>query len=386
MILNNVKTISGTKPINIQIINGKVVYAGKDALIDRFQLTFENAIVFPGLINSHDHLDFNLFPQLGNRIYNNYTEWGRYIHENYKQEIAGILKIPVSLRIQWGIFKNLLCGVTTVVNHGERIKIVEPLITVLAECHCLHSIQFEKKWKLRLNNPLKRKSPLVIHVGEGSDTLAHKEIDELLRWNLFRKALIGVHGVAMSAEQAKKFEAVIWCPQSNYFLLNKTAPVNYLKDSTRILFGTDSTLTGGWNIWEHIRLARKTKLLSDDELFDTLHKNAAVVWDVDKDNQADVVVARIKEGQTHLESFFATEPADILLVLHKGNIKLFDESLFAQMALINRKEFSKVYMNGKCKYVQGNLPGVIKEIKKYYPKAEFPVTIDEFQPDDIDVF
>ena len=30
-------------------------------------LVFNNAIAFPGLINSHDHLDFNLFPPIKNK-------------------------------------------------------------------------------------------------------------------------------------------------------------------------------------------------------------------------------------------------------------------------------------------------------------------------------
>ena len=57
-------------------------------------IEFENAIAFPGLINSHDHLDFNLFPQTGNRIYNNYAEWGKDIHDQNKETINAVLKIP----------------------------------------------------------------------------------------------------------------------------------------------------------------------------------------------------------------------------------------------------------------------------------------------------
>ena len=45
--------------------------------IDRIQ--FENAVALPGFINSHDHLEFNSFPLLANRVYNNYTEWARDI-------------------------------------------------------------------------------------------------------------------------------------------------------------------------------------------------------------------------------------------------------------------------------------------------------------------
>src|SRR5437868_3648299 len=80
-------------------------------------------LAFPGLINSHDHLDFNLFPPLGNRKYNNYVEWGEDIHAQNKQEIAAVLKIPQSLRTQWGVYKNLLNGITTVVNHGQQLQV-----------------------------------------------------------------------------------------------------------------------------------------------------------------------------------------------------------------------------------------------------------------------
>ena len=37
----------------------------------------EGLTAFPGFINSHDHLDFNLYPQLGKGPYPNYTSWGK---------------------------------------------------------------------------------------------------------------------------------------------------------------------------------------------------------------------------------------------------------------------------------------------------------------------
>ncbi|MDB4925549.1 hypothetical protein [Mucilaginibacter sp.] len=373
MILNNVTTITGNGPVSMQIKNGKMMPV-KDTAADVLQLMFDNALVFPGLVNSHDHLDFNLFPQLGNRVYNNYTEWGEYIHENYKEEIAAVLKVPLALRINWGIFKNLLCGVTTVVNHGEPLTINDPPINV-EQCHSLHSVQFEKRWKKKLNNPLKRKLPVVIHVGEGTDELSNHEIDELIHWNLLNKKLIGVHGVAMSEQQAKKFEALIWCPASNYFLLNKTAPANYLKKNTTILFGTDSTLTGSWNIWDHIRLARKTKMLTDSELYSSLHTSAGS-WQTNSLNlnKGYVVVANKRKKETGFESFFSTDPADILLVVYEDSIRLFDATMLDQLTSIDLSAFSKIYINDTCKYVQGDLPGLMKQITEFYPAAIFPIT------------
>src|SRR6476659_1696207 len=116
MILHNVLTCGRSAPTSIRV---------KEELVPGscLQITFDNAIAFPGLINSHDHLDFNLFPSLGGKIFNNYTEWGNHIHKHYKEQINAVLKVPFNLRTQWGIYKNLLCGITSVINHGDNFKI-----------------------------------------------------------------------------------------------------------------------------------------------------------------------------------------------------------------------------------------------------------------------
>jgi len=84
---------------NIHIENGKIkaVEPFEQSRAENISLTFDNVIAFPGLINSHDHLDFNLFPPLRNRIYNNYTEWGIDIQTNNKKTINEILRIPQHL-------------------------------------------------------------------------------------------------------------------------------------------------------------------------------------------------------------------------------------------------------------------------------------------------
>ncbi|HMH20221.1 MAG TPA: hypothetical protein VK563_00525, partial [Puia sp.] len=191
-------------------------------------LSFPGAIAFPGLINSHDHLDFNLFPASGYKIYGNYTEWGRDIHEKNAAGIRAVLKIPLHLRTRWGLYKNLLNGFTTVVNHGEKLMTGDEPVTVFQDYHCLHSVGFEKNWKWLLNRPSGRGLPFVVHVGEGTDKAAGREIDRLVHWNLFKRPLIGVHGVAMNEAQAAFFKALVWCPASNYFLLGQTAPVDRL--------------------------------------------------------------------------------------------------------------------------------------------------------------
>lgn len=385
MVLNNVKMINNNAIVQIQIADG-IIKAVNDKVLgyktDHLRLTFEDAIVFPGLINSHDHLDFNLFSQYGNSVYNNYTEWADFIHKNHKQEINAVLKIPEILRAQWGIYKNLLCGITTVVNHGKTLNITNPVIDVIQPSQNLHSVQFEKRWKLKLNNPFKNNQPYCIHIGEGIDALAHSEINELINWNFLNKEIIGIHAVAMNEKQSTRFKAIVWCPDSNHFILERTAKINELKHNTSIVFGTDSTLTADWNIWNHIRLARRTGMATDKELFDMLTVTPSAIWkkncgEIKKENDADIVVAQFKNIASAIDAFYKLNPEDILLVIKNGIVKLFDEQLKEQLlhSGFDLSGFGKIKINNATKYVSGNLSALVDGIKKHYAEADFPFAV-----------
>jgi len=387
MILQNINIIGETGLRHIKIVNGVIeqivpdkefLGSNKDELI----IEFTDVIAFPGLINSHDHLEFNLFPKLGNRIYKSYMEWGPDIHKQNKDVISEVKEIPKQLRAQWGMYKNLFNGITTVIHHGEYFTIENPLINIFQNCYSLHSVRLEKYWKLKLNNPFKKNWPFVIHAGEGTNASAFEEIDELIRWNLFKRKLIAVHGVAMNIQQARAFEALIWCPDSNFFLLNTTAKVDQLKEQTKIVFGTDSTVSSSWSVWEQIRLARKTNMLSDEELFNSLTSLAAEVWRLDdigmikEQKKADIIIAKMKDKSDSLNSFFGLNATDILLIIKNGEIILYDESLRAQLdqkTII--KEFCKVFINKTGKYVKGDLIKLMDQIKKYNSKINFQVEI-----------
>ena len=177
----------------------------------------------------------------------------------------------------------------------------------------------------------------------------------------------------MDEEQATAFEALVWCPASNYFLLKNTAAIDKLKAKTSILFGTDSTLTSGWNLWEHIRLARNTQMVNDKELIDMFTINPAAVWGLKGSGKiavgykADIVIAKQKAAPGNLDSFFSLNPEDILLILHNGEIKLFDVTLSGKIDPADCKvnNFSKIFIGESCKYVEGNLPGSTEHIPFY---------------------
>lgn len=375
MILRNLSIYGTDSKKTIHIENGKIRSVA-DSVIhfpechDEALIHFDEAIALPGFINSHDHLDFNLFPQLGNGVYKNYRDWGHDIHQHNKDVINQVLKVPETLRIRWGLYKNLLNGVTTVVNHGKKIRVPEDLINVLQPAS-LHSPAFEKNWKWKLNNSF-FKGPLTMHIGEGTDVAAEKEIDEVIQWNVFRKKFVAVHGVGMNEKQASSFYGLVWCPASNYFLLNKTAEVEKLADKTKIVFGTDSTLTASWNMWEHFRAAKRSVAVTEDKLIEMLTAKPAQLWglnDVGKiadGKNADIVVLKTTKD------FFSLNPEDILLVMIHGRVLLMDEIIRKQMRSINENGFDHIEMNGHIKFLRGNISELIQQIGYYYPKAIFP--------------
>jgi Cytosine deaminase and related metal-dependent hydrolases len=379
MILKNIFSLSHNRLIDLEIKEDLLAAIETDLSGD-FEIKFSNAIVFPGLINSHDHLDFNLFPRLGNRKYNNYTEWGPTIQSTYASNIDTIIQIPQNLRYNWGIIKNLLGGVTSVVHHGTKFQKFSSPIRIIDQFQHLHSVHFEKYWKLRLNNPLRRKQYCVIHSGEGIDDIAYNEINELIRFNFLKKKLIGVHGVCMDGEQAKSFTGLVWCPQSNEWMFSKTAEIEKLKQLIPIVFGTDSTLTSDWNIWNHIRDARKMKKLTDTELIQALTCNAANLWklnagSIEIGKAADLVVAEKREDDP-VEAFFHVDHENILLIISNGRIVLMDEKIINGISQDNfyRLGLKPIILFDRVKYMPEECVNTIQEIQKY-PGVSLPCKI-----------
>lgn len=340
---------------------------------------FEKALALPGLINSHDHLDFNCFPQLANRRYNNYREWGMDIQANNKAMIDEVLQIPGTLRTQWGIYKNLLNGFTTVVNHGKKIPGTGHVIDVFQNCESLHSVSFERHWKWKLNHPQRLGKAVAMHVGEGTDSLASEEISTLIKWNLFRRKIIAVHGVSMDEQQARNFYAITWCPATNHFLLGATAAVETLKNVVPVTFGTDSTLTATWNAWDQLREARDTGKLSDEELLQSVTSTPAKVWDMkdkgmlETGKLADIIIA--DQPGSSMEDIFSVDPHRLLLVMQKGVIRLFDERLLGGLPGIDPSQYSCCELGTTKKYVWGDIAGLVRSMRTYYPQLELPVRV-----------
>jgi cytosine/adenosine deaminase-related metal-dependent hydrolase len=331
-------------------------------------IELDGATVIPGFINSHDHLDFNCYPKLGNPIYPSYRKWGPDIHHHNEAEIIAVKKIPQQLRTNWGLYKNLLNGFTTVLHHGDPLNTDSSLVNVMQDQCSLHSTAFERNWKWKINSAGAEKF-IVMHIGEGTDAESHNEINLVARWNLLRRNIVVVHGVAMKPEQAKHFAGLVWCPSSNYFLLGQTAAINELKSLVPIVFGMDSTLTSDWDAAVHFREALQNNSVSKSELLEMLTIAPARLW-------------RLKDRGVIRENAFAD-----LIVLKNIDPDPFDSANY-QMILVNGKiqvmsasigdgrildsEYDQVIYKEQELLVRGRIAGLASDIRSHYTALTIP--------------
>jgi cytosine/adenosine deaminase-related metal-dependent hydrolase len=357
---------AGTAPVDVVVTGDRIARVGPagaagsggDTVVD-----VNGAIVFPGLVNSHDHLEFDLYPPLGHGPYPDFLAWGEDIHRRDAETIRRIEGIPPPARVRWGVLKNLLAGVTAVADHGGTTDAGDVLPLRLLPGTSIHSVALARGWRRRLLAPWHR-APFVVHVAEGVSPMAARDADALTRWNPFGRPLIAVHAVAMTPEQAARFQAVVWCPLSNEFLYGASAKIRALKERTTVVFGSDSTLTGPWSFWSHLRRAREIGALDDGALFGAVTEGAVSLWGcggarrIAAGEAADLVVARAGGDRGGWDAFFACEPADIMLVLRDGRPVLADDAV-AGLAVAGG---SRVVLGGRRKTVALDVPPLLAAI------------------------
>jgi cytosine/adenosine deaminase-related metal-dependent hydrolase len=265
---------STSVPADLEIVNGCIV-----RVVDRTrqetrrestgpgnrcaEISVDGCLILPGLVNSHDHLEFNLFPRLGHGPYPNFEKWADDIFHPDISPIREHLSIPKPVRLWWGGLKNLLSGVTTVCHHNtyERNIVANGFpVRVLKRYGWAHSLRFGQHIrKAFLSTP--PGAPFIIHLAEGSDRQSGDEIFELNRLGALDARTVIVHGVGLTARGRellrRRGSAQVWCPTSNRFTLGTTLDPAFIAGSDRASLGSDSALTAEGDLLDEIRAAHR---------------------------------------------------------------------------------------------------------------------------------
>lgn len=246
---------------DVEIANGRVraiAAAGRNACAARGGIDLSGYLLLPGLINAHDHLEFNLFPRLGNGPYRNSKEWAEDIFNPGAPPIRQQLSVAKADRLRWGGLKNLLSGVTTVCHHNpydaQTFEGGFP-VRVVSRYGWAHSLAFESRVRERYDRTPPG-APFVIHLAEGVDGSCAEEIFELDRLGALGSRTVLVHGVGLSprgqAMRTERGAQLVWCPTSNRFLFGRTLDIAVVAGAPGIALGSDSALTAQGDLLDEI--------------------------------------------------------------------------------------------------------------------------------------
>jgi len=241
-----------------------------------FALDLRDHLVFPGLVNAHEHLQVNAVPPLPRQQpFPNSYAWIEAFQAHFREPaVAAALQTPKALRLRHGALKNLLAGVTCVAHHDPwhaELDAADFPGTLLRG----HGWAYALGWAF---GPPVRASfeatppdaPWLIHLAEGTDAVARGELAQLEQLGCLDARTVMAHGVGLGEQDIDKVIAcgasVVWCPSSNLTLLGRTLDPRRLQAAGRLALGSDSRLSGARDLLEELCVAAVVGGLGSAEL------------------------------------------------------------------------------------------------------------------------
>jgi cytosine/adenosine deaminase-related metal-dependent hydrolase len=341
------------------------------------QVDFQNYLILPGLINAHDHLEFNLFPRLGNGPYPNYEEWANDIYRPERSPLLEHLSIPKHVRLWWGGIKNLLCGVTTVCHHNPYEEMVfggEFPVRVLKRYGWAHSIAFEKDLP-RAFRSTETGAPFIIHLAEGTDERSRDEIFALDRLEALDCRTVIVHGIGLTAEghalRRHKGASLVWCPTSNRFTIGATIDARSICREEEVALGNDSALTARGDLLDEIHAAHNEEGVHADVVYAMVTESAAAILRL-SDGEGKIQVGSVanliafrEHEATPAETLMQADLGQIELVMVAGKAQLLSADMARRWPRSLIEGFEWITVEGTRRMVRAPVGRLLDEVSQY---------------------
>lgn len=329
-----------------------------------YRVDLRDHLIFPGLINAHDHLHVNAVPPLraGAPFPNSYA-WMAAFQAHFEQaEVIAALQIPKALRLRHGALKNLLAGTTCVAHHDpwhDEFDAADFPVALLRDYG----------WSYALGWPdygppvqasfaaMPTDRPWLIHLAEGTDAIAQAELMQLDEMGCLASNSVLIHGVGLREQDIARIiargAAVIWCPGSNDALLGQSLDPHRLCAAGCLALGSDSRLSGTRDLLEELRHAGTRCELSPAQLLGLVTHHAARILRMPSRGNlvpgapADLVIVEDLGGD-EARSLVGIARSDIRAVVRDGVPQIADPD-FAEWFAVAGVETVPVMLDGKPK-------------------------------------
>ena len=92
---------------DVRVTNGAIEQIGKGLAprANEQMIDLRDCLALPGLINAHDHFEWNVLQIHGHPPYSNFVEYAADVHRRDESPIRELLKIDFRDRLLWGGLK-----------------------------------------------------------------------------------------------------------------------------------------------------------------------------------------------------------------------------------------------------------------------------------------
>ncbi|GAB4283305.1 MAG: amidohydrolase family protein [Candidatus Rifleibacteriota bacterium] len=360
------------------------------------EIDLEGQAVFPGLINAHDHLIDTCWKGIGNYPAENWYEWDSSVKASPEYKAMQMLSVT-DLYIL-GMYKNIVSGATTVVDHfpSEVSKTFfgHPLVSLLEHLTLAHSASnYQLQWGRNIAEEFRNARgviPFIIHLGEGNSREIKEELETLNRLDVLSSNTVLVNCAHLSEADFQliksKNSSIVWLPTSSQRILNKELNIKaVLEHHINLAIGTDSSITGSLGMLEEIKTAlRVAKEKTEGEIkeIDILKMatiNAARMFGIEKNcgtvqpgKCANLIVFPCKEDADPIKEFFKLTFEQLSMVIHKG-VMIAGNDEFRKVSAIDFNLYSEVKLNNVSKILYGRPAQLIERIShKLNMNVQFP--------------
>ncbi len=359
------------------------------------------AVISPGLINSHDHISFQANPAIASdERYEHRHDWRVGNDGHTKVNNGGN---ATNAQIRWAELRGVMAGTTSTVgatyttngNSGLMRNLDTSAAgqlglaggTVVSETFPLGDTVGGELTsgcgypKAPQASVVPADSAYLPHIAEGIEQSANNEFACLSSANgvgvLGARTAI-VHGIGMKATDvtlvAQTGSSLVWSPRSNVSLYGDTAQISlYKRLGVNIALGTDWTISGSMNLLRELKCADSLNMtkfknaLSDQDLWRSVTANAAdatatamKIGRLSKDHVADIAVFKrnTTKGASVYRSIIDAQPADVVMTMRGGKVLYGDSAIVAAFDPAATCETIDVCGTAKSACVKGELPAL----------------------------